>query len=199
MKKNKLFYLGLAAVLALLITATALYAEPMVPIPGGGGDEITLRGGNGGGSGSGQRNRNRNRRGNRGRRGGRSGGNRYGRCFFAPGILDLSSEQKEEIKGIYEDHKATLTGLRESLQEARWEFRALNWADEADPNEIREAAEEMAGIRADIMVEMSEIKSEIRDLLTDEQLGKLEEMKDRRIGFLEKAHDRLGRCLDYFE
>ena len=91
MKKSKLFYLGLAVLLALLITATAIYAEPMVPITGKSGNENALRGGNGSGYGYGQKSRSRSRD-RRGGRGGRRGG---------------------------------------SLQEARWEFRSLNWEDNA--------------------------------------------------------------------
>lgn len=196
MKTKKWFYLSLAAALVMLIATTALYADPVAPpVNQGNGDGNTWlsRGrGNGNGCGQRQRNRNRNRRSKRGNR-------NQGRKNFAFNYLNLTEEQREEIKVIFENHGDSLDPLRGSMQDTKWDFRAAIRADELDTDAIRDASDKMAGYRADIAIEMWEIKSEIKDILTDEQLEKLEEVKDRCIDFLEGCRLRIGQRLEMLE
>ena len=196
MKTKKWFYLSLAAALVMLIATTALYADPVAPPTNqGNGDGNTwLSRGRGDGNGCGQRQRNRNRN-SRGKRG---NGNQ-GRRNFAFNFLNLTEVQKEEIKVIFENHGDTLDPLREGMQDAKWDFRAAMRADELNTDAIRDTSDKMAEYRADIAIERWEIKSEIRDILTDEQLEKLEEVKDRCIGFLEGCQERIGQRLEMLE
>ena len=192
MNRNRWFYLGVAAILVLMMSVTVVYAQPAGPNPwrGGDGEKIELRGGKGNGNGSGRQHRHRHRRGSRG---GRSGMINFGRC------LDLTDEQREEVGNIIESHKDSIAPLRESLRETMWELRVAVMADEVDPDGIRAITYEMAECKADLAIAMAGIKSEVRDILTEEQLDKLEELKAKRYERFEKAYDRLGQRLQCFE
>jgi Spy/CpxP family protein refolding chaperone len=199
MKKGRWILLGLAALLVLLMTAGALYAEPIAPPVARGGDgETALRSGSGNGYGRGiqKRQRKRSRQGRRGRRGNQGRGGRY---FQLGKLLDLTDGQKDEIKGIFEDHNEALDSLRNDLTDARWEFRAAMHSDAPNPDDIRAAAREMALRRADIAIEMLAVKSEVKDLLTDDQLAILDEAEQNRLEFLEGCQERIGRCIELYE
>jgi len=197
MKSKKWIYLSLAAMLVMLITATALYADPIAPRANQGNDGATWLGqGNGNRDGNG----NQHRRGRRGgkRNGNRGNGNRGGRCFTGD-FLDLTEDQKEDIRIIFEDHKDTLEPLRENFQDARWDFRLARRGDAVDADAIRDAADMMADYGAEMALEMAGIRTEVKGLLTDEQLEKIDEGKDRVCGFLEGCRDRIDQRLEDLE
>ncbi len=194
MKSKKWIYLGLAATLIMLIAATALYADPITPFVNQGNDGASwLSQGNGNRDGNGKQQR-RGKRGGK-RNGNRGNGNRGGRCFTGD-FLNLTEDQKDDIKIIFEEHKDMIEPLRENFRDARWDFRDAMRGDEVDANAIRDAADTMADYGAEMALEMAEVRTEIKGLLTDEQLEKIEEGRDNVRGFLEGFGNRIDRRLE---
>jgi Spy/CpxP family protein refolding chaperone len=182
MKNGKWIYLGLASLLALLIMATAIYADPVIPGMNfrGGDDGVALRGGRGicDGSGRQQRQGKRTRRGKRGRNG------RRGKRYEFVQALNLTDGQKDEIKSIWDNHKDSLANIGLEMKDAWVDFRDLKRADDFDEDAIRDAAYAMADYRVDIAVEMNGIRKEIRGILSDEQLDTIAQYRDEWCGLI---------------
>jgi len=189
MKNRRWIYYGLAALLAIFIAATALYAAPGRSYRGNDkGYGAGMRNGTGFGFGGGRHMGNR--------RGGGLGGGMLSGMLRE---LNLTDEQKDEVKAVFEKHKDTLTDMRTNLRDARWDFRAATLAENPNPDDIRAAAQKTAGFQADMAIEMVGIKAEIRGLLTDEQRNVLDEHKGRILERMRGFQEGLGRCLDSIE
>jgi Spy/CpxP family protein refolding chaperone len=113
-------------------------------------------------------------RGERGGRGGHGGPGEPGLGIWAE--LDLTPEQQEALTALLETHRETMRGLREDLRAGsitREEFHAAAL-------EQREALE-----------------AEVREILTDEQEARLEELRCERRA--ERAAEQLERLGDHLE
>jgi len=91
--------------------------------------------------------------------------------------LDLSAEQRSQIRERFEAAQTEIRPLFEALAVAR---EALHeWVHAAAPEEstIRSAAAEVARIEADLAVARSRVHQQIREVLTEEQRAELDQMK----------------------
>ncbi len=90
--------------------------------------------------------------------------------------LDLSAEQRAQVRGILERHRSTVREEREALRAGRRvQFEAVH--EEAfDEEKIRAAAAGAARAHADLAVTRARISSEVRALLTPEQRQELDDM-----------------------
>lgn len=116
--------------------------------------------------------------------GGRFGGGPFG-FGRAPGMellrqLDLTDQQKEQIKGIFEQHKADFQQVRERLHAAMQAQHAAADATPADEATIRAKAGEVAAAQADMIVLGSKVRAEVFQVLTPEQQAKAKELKAQR-------------------
>lgn len=104
--------------------------------------------------------------------------------------LDLSSEQKAEVKAVMESQSETAKALSERFDTAQAEVRDLAEADLFDETAIRHAAERAAAIRIEMVVERARTGHEIRQLLTAEQQAVLDEMRQKKGDLEDRLRDR---------
>ena len=93
--------------------------------------------------------------------------------------LDLSEDQKEQIKGIMLEGKQESLPLENQLREKRARLRTLSSGDTYDVAALNKVADEMGDLQASIHKIHIAKKGEIRSLLNDEQKIKFDTMPDR--------------------
>jgi protein CpxP len=91
--------------------------------------------------------------------------------------LDLTDQQKQQIKDIVESHRQAMEQARQARAEA---LKAYGQAVAAgDESSIRSAATGVGKAMADAAVLRVQVMSEVKAVLTAEQIQKLESMKAR--------------------
>lgn len=145
-------------------TADKQDAQPRRPGPGFGGPPP------GGGRGPGMR--------GPGARGGPMG---FG---FGPGFraLDLSDDQREQLRKIAESHRDEFRAAGEKARAAHEGMQALMDADDVDEKAIRAKSAEIAAAEADVMILNAKVRHESLQVLTAEQQEKLKELREKRPG-----------------
>lgn len=94
--------------------------------------------------------------------------------------LDLTPEQRTQVKGIFEQHRTELQAVGQRLGAA---FKAQHDAVAAmpvDENAIRAKSAELAAVQADAAIVRARIHSEVFQLLTPEQQQKAQQLKAER-------------------
>jgi Spy/CpxP family protein refolding chaperone len=117
---------------------------------------------------------------------------RHGRPVWGMAIvrglrwLNLTEEQREQIRAILEEAEDVSEANREIVADAT---EALHTAviEGSDEKAIREAATNLGNALGDQAVQRASIIASIKEVLTDEQLEQLQEMKDQEL------HEGLGR------
>jgi protein CpxP len=112
-----------------------------------------------------------------GPRGMRAAGPFAGARMFL-GQLGLSDQQKTQVKGIFEDHKADMKKFQERMRPARQALNAaiLGGADEAT---IRARAADVAAVQADMDVFHAQVRAQVLAVLTPEQQAKAKELQQQ--------------------
>jgi len=87
--------------------------------------------------------------------------------------LSLSAEQKEKLANLKLTFKEETLDLRTELQKKKLEIQKLLLEKSSNLTRVYELVDEVAPIRAKIQKEMIEFWSEVKSLLTEEQLEKL--------------------------
>ncbi|MHC5121284.1 MAG: Spy/CpxP family protein refolding chaperone [Planctomycetota bacterium] len=123
----------------------------------------------------------------RGPRGGQGRGNFQGR----PDRLELTEEQRTEIKGIFEDSKEDRQASRTAVQEG---MKALHEAaEDGTEAEIIAAGKELGDALTNQALQKSATMKAVKAVLTDEQVAQLDEikaeMKERMQQRREKGQD----------
>jgi periplasmic protein CpxP/Spy len=103
---------------------------------------------------------------------------------FGPGFaaLDLSDDQKAQLKQIADSHRAEFEAAGEKARAAHEGMRALVESDSIDENAIRAKSQEVAAAEAEIMILNAKVRQQSMQVLTSEQLAKLKEMRDKGPG-----------------
>ena len=94
--------------------------------------------------------------------------------------LELSEEQKTEIKSIFKQGFDDNKPKREEIQTLREQVRNLKHADVLDEQALRATAISIANLRTDMMLANLQNRKKIEALLTESQVQKLQEMKEKR-------------------
>ena len=95
-------------------------------------------------------------------------------------ILDLTDEQKEKVKSLREEARASLERLGEERQERREQLKAALDMDTSDPLRVGELVLANRDGRKKMRALYESNRESFRAILTEEQIAKLEERKDRR-------------------
>ncbi len=103
-------------------------------------------------------------------------GKRGGHGFMFRGI-DLTDEQKTQMKAIREANKAQFAPIREAMKANRQKMQEATANGAFDEATVTMLANEQAGLMAKMTVERARIKSQTFALLTADQKAKLSEMK----------------------
>ncbi len=106
--------------------------------------------------------------------------------------LNLTDEQKTQIKAVLIADKGTLVGLFGQLHEARQNLRAAIHASDANETGVRAASAKVASAEADLAVERMKLYGRIAPMLTDEQRRKIAELEQRIDDLVGGAIARLG-------
>ncbi len=116
--------------------------------------------------------------------GGGPGMRRGGPLGFGPGFreLDLSDDQKAQLKAIADSHRAEFEAARQKIGTARESMRALVDGDAINEGAIRAKSAEIAAAEADLMILNAKVRLESMQVLTSEQLAKLKEARTTREG-----------------
>jgi Spy/CpxP family protein refolding chaperone len=104
------------------------------------------------------------------------------------GKLNLTAQQREQAKAILKNEEPTILALTQQSKREREELAAMQ---SFDGNQVRDVAERYAATNADILVERTKLRLELRAILDDAQRKQLDQLRSR-VG----AH--LGERIDTF-
>jgi Spy/CpxP family protein refolding chaperone len=101
---------------------------------------------------------------------------------FGPGFreLDLTEEQRTQVKSIMESHQAEFKAVGDKMRTAREGMQALIEADALDESAVRAKSIEVAAAEADAAILNAKVRTQTRQVLTSEQLAKLKELQASR-------------------
>jgi periplasmic protein CpxP/Spy len=109
--------------------------------------------------------------------------------------LNLTDEQKSQIRAILSGEKDTLKTLFARLHYARKDMRAAIQASGANEASVRGAAAKVAVVEADLAVERMKLYGKIAPVLTDEQRQKISDFTQHADDFVDDAIANLGNGL----
>jgi Spy/CpxP family protein refolding chaperone len=107
--------------------------------------------------------------------------------------LNLTGEQKQQIRDVLQSHRAEIVATVKSVREKRTALRdaVLAGKDEA---EVRAAANALGEVIADTAVKATKLRNQVAPILTEEQrklIGKHIAAQDEAVAkFLEQAGSR---------
>jgi len=93
--------------------------------------------------------------------------------------LDLSDDQKSQIKAILKTHASKIETQIKASASARRAVHDAVLAQPPDEAAIRSAAQKFGQVHADGAVLFAKIHAEIQPILTDEQRAKVQEFRER--------------------
>lgn len=125
-----------------------------------------------------------------GRGNGGRGGFMFGRMAKE---LNLTEEQKTQIKQIMETEKSKVQPIFESLKENRQKMEELTADGNFDEVKVKTLADEQGSLSALLIVEKERTKSQIFQILTAEQREKAKAMKSK---FEDKMKDKMKNRKD---
>lgn len=107
---------------------------------------------------------------------------RGGPMGFGPGFreLDLTDDQKAQLKSIAESHRDEFRAAGEKSRAAHDGMRALVEADSINESAIRAKSAEIAAAEAEVMILNAKVRQESMQVLTSEQQQKLKELRAAR-------------------
>jgi protein CpxP len=94
--------------------------------------------------------------------------------------LDMTEQQRAEIKTMLDDSRQQMKGLREQMRANRAQLRDLTQQAEFDEAAVRNVADEQGDLKAEMIVLRARQRHEMKAVLTDEQRVKLDEMWQRK-------------------
>ena len=104
--------------------------------------------------------------------------------------LDLTEEQRTEVKGIFEQHRDEMQKAGERVRAA---FKAQQDAVTAipvDENAIRAKSGELAAAQADAAIVRARIHGAVFQVLTPEQQQKAQQLRSQREERMKQSHER---------
>lgn len=109
--------------------------------------------------------------------------------------LNLTVDQKSQIKSILAGEKDPLKPLLAALHDARKNLRAAIRASDASEASVRAASATVASAEADLAVERLKLYGKIAPILTEEQRQKIAGFEQRVDEFVDAAIDWFGAAL----
>jgi len=94
--------------------------------------------------------------------------------------LDLTDEQQDQADKIKDEYKPERQAIKKNMAEARKNLKATVIADTFNEQDVRTAAQALAPNIEEMAVLNAKIFSEIRQILTPEQITKMKELQTRQ-------------------
>jgi Spy/CpxP family protein refolding chaperone len=104
---------------------------------------------------------------------------RKDRMNYMMNRLELDQQQREAIKKIRDEQMAKMRTKMDEMKKIREAMREQAFAEKYDAAKVRELADAKAKLMSDMMVERMETMNRIRQLLTEQQEARMEQMKAR--------------------
>ena len=93
--------------------------------------------------------------------------------------LKLTTEQRALAKVTVEKAKPRIADLRERMQTNRKALRELRQAGIGDESQLRALARERGNLVADLTIQRSQTRDDIRQILTDTQRGQMKQIREK--------------------
>lgn len=106
--------------------------------------------------------------------------------------LNLTADQKSQIKTILAGEKDTLQNQLGQLHDARKNLRAAIQSADANENSVRAASAKVASVESDLAVERMKLFGKISPVLTDEQRQQISDLTQRADDFMDNAIANIG-------
>ncbi len=106
-------------------------------------------------------------------------GKRGGQAMMFRG-LDLTEEQKAQMKQIRQSNRETIKPIREQMKANRQRLAELSANGNFDQAQVQALAAQQGSLSSQMIVERERVKSQIFQILTPEQKAKAAEMKAQR-------------------
>ena len=103
-------------------------------------------------------------------------------------FLDLNDAQRDEVRGIADAAQPQLRELSDAMRDGHQQLREIAEAETLDTGALRIAADQQGDLVSDMIVLGAGVMTEVRAVLTPEQLEKVE----ARMGGHRQGH-RFGR------
>jgi len=101
--------------------------------------------------------------------------------------LDLSDDQKTRIKGVLKSHSTEIETHMKALSDARRALHQAALSGAPDESVIRTAAQSLGWVQGDGALLFAKIRAEVDPILTDDQRGKLRQLRERAKGRADSA------------
>ena len=105
--------------------------------------------------------------------------------------LDLSEDQRAQVKQVMDSHRAELQAIGEKLRAAHKAQQDAVTAAQFDEQAVRTQAAELATLTADAAVLQAKVHSEVFAVLTPEQQAKAAELKVQREARMQQVRERV--------
>ncbi|ABF42847.1 conserved hypothetical protein [Candidatus Koribacter versatilis Ellin345] len=106
--------------------------------------------------------------------------------------LDITDQQREQIKQVLKDEKPNIQALVQRAEAERVELRTMNTFDEA---KVRSVAESNSSLYVDAIVEREKVRTKIFTVLTPEQRTKVNKMIEQCHEGVQERLENLGEEL----
>jgi protein CpxP len=107
--------------------------------------------------------------------------------------LDLTDEQKAQMKAIRQANRETMKPIREQMKANREKLQQLSAGGNFDAAQVQAIAAQQGSLSAQMIVERERVKSQMFNILTPEQKAKAAEMKAQ---FQQKRLERMQKRME---
>lgn len=124
------------------------------------------------------------------------GGKLFGSSFQIAMIarhLDMTDEQKAQLREVLDAARPEADRLADEMVNNRHSMKAFRESDSYSEEDIRAIADEKGRLIADMMVLHARVHTQIKSILTPEQLERFEKMRSRHRGKGRHSRDEHGR------
>jgi Spy/CpxP family protein refolding chaperone len=108
--------------------------------------------------------------------------------------LDLSEEQRSEIKALRDAEREKLAPLREQMRESREAMRQALQSDTVDETRIRELARAHTDLKVEMHLAKREFHARMESILTPEQIAMRDERRQNRAEMRSQRHGKDGKA-----
>ena len=109
------------------------------------------------------------------------------------GGLDLTDDQRAQLRKIREARQSEFKAAGEKLHTAREGMRALIEADSINESAIRSKSQEVAAAEAEVAILNAKVRAESLQILTSEQQAKLKQLRANRQGQMKQRRGPRGQ------
>lgn len=110
----------------------------------------------------------------------------FGRFLTLRSELDITAEQRTQIRDIVKSHKADLAAVLKPVAEKRRALRDATLAENSNEAAIRTAADDLGKAIGDAAVVGAKIKAEIQTVLIPEQREKISQFRGQSESAVDK-------------